>query len=52
MDEKTLQTTIILRNDLTANWAASTLVLKKGEVAIDTEKNIFKIILMNVNWST
>ena len=43
MDEKTLQTTIILRNDLTANWAASTLVLKKGEVAIDTEKNIFKI---------
>ena len=36
MDEKTLQTTIILRNDLTANWAASTLVLKKGEVAIDT----------------
>ena len=43
MDEKTLQTTIILRNDTTANWASSTLVLKKGEVAIDTEKNIFKI---------
>ena len=43
MDEKTLQTTIILRNDLTANWATSTLVLKKGEVAIDTEKNLFKI---------
>lgn len=43
MDEKTLQTTIILRNDVTANWAGSTLVLKKGEVAIDTEKNIFKI---------
>ena len=43
MDEKTLQTTIILRNDVTANWASSALVLKKGEVAIDTEKNIFKI---------
>lgn len=39
----TLQTMIILRNDVTANWANSTLVLKKGEVAIDTEKNIFKI---------
>lgn len=43
MDGKTLQTTIILRNDVTANWASSTLILKKGEVAIDTEKNIFKI---------
>lgn len=43
MAEKTLQTTIILRNDLTANWASSTLILKKGEIAIDTEKNIFKI---------
>lgn len=43
MVETTLQTTIILRNDLTANWASSTLILKKGEVAIDTEKNIFKI---------
>lgn len=43
MADTTLQTTIILRNDVTANWANSTLVLKKGEVAIDTEKNIFKI---------
>lgn len=43
MDEKNLQTTIILRNDITANWASSTLILRKGEVAIDTEKNIFKI---------
>ena len=43
MADTTLQTTIILRNDVTANWANSTLILKKGEVAIDTEKNIFKI---------
>ena len=43
MADTTLQTTIILRNDVTAKWANSTLVLKKGEVAIDTEKNIFKI---------
>ena len=43
MADTTLQTTIILRNDVTANWANSTLVLKKGEVAIDTEKNIFTI---------
>lgn len=43
MADTTLQTTIILRNDVTANWANSTLVLKKCEVAIDTEKNIFKI---------
>lgn len=43
MDENTLKTTIILRNDVTASWVDSTLVLGKGEVAIDTEKNIFKI---------
>ena len=43
MADTTLQTTIILRNDVTANWANSTLILKKGEVALDTEKNIFKI---------
>lgn len=43
MDENTLKTTIILRNDVTASWADSTLVLEKGEVGIDTEKGIFKI---------
>ncbi len=43
MDENTLKTTIILRNDVTASWADSTLVLKEGEVGIDTEKGIFKI---------
>lgn len=43
MDENTLETTIILRNDVTASWADATLVLKKGEVGIDTEKGIFKI---------
>ena len=43
MGDQIFQTTIILRNDTTANWAGSTLVLQKGEVAIDTEKNIFKI---------
>lgn len=43
MDENTLKTAIILRNDVTASWADSTLVLKEGEVGIDTEKGIFKI---------
>jgi hypothetical protein len=32
----TLNTTIILRNDLTANWLAnSSVILKRGEVGIE-----------------
>ena len=29
--EKQIRTTLILRNDTSTNWAASKLVLKKGE---------------------
>lgn len=41
--EKQIRTTLILRNDTTANWAASSLVLKKGEVGFDTDLHIFKV---------
>lgn len=33
---------IILKNDTAANWAVSTLILKKGEIAIETDTNKFK----------
>ena len=48
MDENTLKTTIILRNDVTASWADSTLVLEKGEVGIDTEKASLKSVTGNI----
>lgn len=41
--EKQIRTTLILRNDTSANWAASSLVLKKGEVGFDTDSHIFKV---------
>ena len=41
--EKQIRTTLILRNDTSANWAASSLVLKKGEVGFDTDLHIFKV---------
>ena len=43
MAEKTLTTQIILRNGTTAEWEASTKILKKGEVGIDTTKNEIRI---------
>lgn len=43
MAEKTLTTQIILRNGTTANWEASTKILKLGEVGIDTTKNEIRI---------
>lgn len=43
MAEKTLTTQIILRNGTTTDWEASTKVLKKGEVGIDTTKNEIRI---------
>lgn len=43
MAEKTLTTQIILRNGTTADWEASTKILKKGEVGIDTTKNEIRI---------
>lgn len=43
MAYSTLQTRIALRNDTTAKWALSTVVLLKGELAYDSELNVFKI---------
>lgn len=49
--EKQIRTTLILRNDTSANWAASTLVLKKGEVGFDTDLHIFKVGDGEKTWS-
>lgn len=43
MATKTLSTQIILRNGTTAEWEASTKILKKGEVGIDTTINEIRI---------
>lgn len=43
MANKTLTTQIILRNGTTTDWEASTKILKKGEVGIDTTKNEIRI---------
>ena len=43
MANKTLSTQIILRNGTTSEWEASTKILKKGEVGIDTTKNEIRI---------
>ena len=43
MANKTLSTQIILRNGTTTEWEASTKILKKGEVGIDTTKNEIRI---------
>lgn len=43
MADKTLTTQIILRNGTTAQWEASTKILKLGEVGIDTTKNEIRI---------
>lgn len=39
----TLNTRIILRNDTTTNWASSEVILKKGEIGIDTDLRKFKV---------
>ena len=44
MATQTLNTRIALKSDTTANWAKSTLVLLKGEQAIEiTESGAYKI---------
>ena len=43
MAEKTLKTRIVLRNATEAEWSASSVILKKGEVAIATDTGKFKI---------
>lgn len=49
--EKQIRTTLILRNDTSANWLASSLVLKKGEVGFDTDLHIFKVGDGTKTWS-
>ena len=49
--EKQIRTTLILRNDTSVNWAASSLVLKKGEVGFDTDLHIFKVGDGTKTWS-
>ena len=49
--EKQIRTTLILRNDTSANWTASSLVLKKGEVGFDTDLHIFKVGDGTKTWS-
>lgn len=42
-ETKTLNTRIILRNGTTTEWAASEVVMKVGEVGIDTDKKEIRI---------
>ena len=49
--EKQIRTTLILRNDTNANWLASSLILKKGEVGFDTDLHIFKVGDGTKTWS-
>ena len=49
--EKQIRTTLILSNDTSVNWAASSLVLKKGEVGFDTDLHIFKVGDGTKTWS-
>lgn len=48
---KTLLTQILLRNDTEANWIEANPKLGKGEIAISTDKNQFKIGDGESNWS-
>lgn len=43
MAEKTLNTSILLRNGTTAEWEASSRILKVGEVGIDTTKHEMRL---------
>lgn len=42
MAEKILNTRIVLRNDLAATWTEKNPILKKGEMGIETDTNMFK----------
>jgi hypothetical protein len=48
---KTLLTQILLRNDVETNWKSANPILGKGEIAISTDKNQFKIGDGTSNWS-
>lgn len=43
MAEKTIKTTIQLRNDLAANWTTKNPVLKKGEIGIEIDTRKMKV---------
>lgn len=47
---KTLLTQILLRNDVETNWESANPILGKGEIAISTDKNQFKIGDGASNW--
>lgn len=42
MSDKTAKVRFMLKNDTAANWAVSTLVLLKGEIAIESDTGHFK----------
>ena len=42
-ETKTLNTRIILRNGTTEQWATSEVIMKVGEVGIDTDKKEIRI---------
>lgn len=48
---KTLLTQILLRNDVETNWESANPILGKGEIAISTDKNQFKIGDGSSQWS-
>ena len=43
MANKSLNSQIITKNDTATNWANPSLVLGKGELALDTDNNVCKI---------
>ena len=49
--KKTLLTQILLRNDVEANWLSANPILGKGEIAISSDKNQFKIGDGSSQWS-
>ena len=43
MSNKTLNVTLIMRNDTAANWASKNPVLTLGELGVETDTRKFKI---------
>ena len=51
MAEKTLKTTILLRNDTSANWEAKDPILKEGEAGVDLTTGKIKIGNGTAHWN-
>lgn len=51
MAEKTLKTTILLRNDTSANWEAKDPILKEGEAGVDLTTGKIKIGNGTAKWT-